>query len=104
MDHEPKPKPSHGSGKKKQAKGATSTTKKSTGKSMAKAFKPMDTPLFCKKSLQTIQEEHEYLDPCGMEATNDIIDHLVGEQVTKNGKLLQCTLPMTNAMGTLLRK
>lgn len=69
-------------------------------KSMAEAFKPFSTPLFWKKSLQTIHEEHEYLDPCGMEATDDIIDHLVGEQVLKLAPLLERALKNKATLGS----
>ena len=52
-------------------------------------------------SLEQIQQEKEFLDPCGMEATDDIIDRLVGEQVDKIGSLLQRTLSGSDALGSL---
>lgn len=95
-------------GKKRKSSAKKSATKKNTTakktkatkasggdpekKSMAESFKPLDTPLFWKMSLKEIKKQQEYLDPCGMEATDDIIDHLVGEQVLKIGKLLERAL------------
>jgi hypothetical protein len=71
-------------------------------KSMAESFKPMSTPLFWKLSLKDIKEKHEYLDPCGMEATDDVIDRSMGEQVLKIGKLLERALTQNNQSdGTL---
>ncbi|KAG7339316.1 SNF2 family helicase [Nitzschia inconspicua] len=70
--------------------------------SMAESFKPLSTPLFWNMSLEEIKQKHEYLDPCGMEATDDVIDHLVGEQVLKIGKLLERALTEDNSVnGTL---
>ena len=59
---------------------------------MCDMFAPMNAPSYSKMSLATIQEEKEFLDPCGMEATDDIIDRLVGDQVDKIGSLLQRAL------------
>jgi hypothetical protein len=42
-----------------------------------------------KMTSQHIKETLTYLDPCGMEATDDIIDSLVGEQLDKVGNLLK---------------
>jgi site-specific DNA-cytosine methylase len=71
-------------------------------KSMAESFMPMNNPLFWKESLNDIQKNHEFLDPCGMEATDDIIDSLVGEQVLKIGKFLEKALMEGNTPnGTL---
>jgi site-specific DNA-cytosine methylase len=82
---------------KKKAAATTAKKEKVEGKqSMAEAFKPFNTPLYWKMPLKTIKEEYEYLDPCGMEATDDIIDHLVGEQVLKIGSLLQRALESKN--------
>ena len=39
-----------------------------------------------------IKETLTYLDPCGMEATDDIIDSLVGDQLDKIGNLLKRAL------------
>jgi hypothetical protein len=50
--------------------------------------------------LTQIQEDHEYLDPCGMEATDDVIDHLVGEQVLKVAKLLERALADPRTIGS----
>jgi hypothetical protein len=43
-------------------------------------------------SLETIYNEKEFLDPCGMEGTDDIISRLVGDQVDKIGPLLRRAL------------
>lgn len=92
--------------KKKGRQGKLGTTKvpaeaKPAGrKSMAESFKPLNNPLFWTQSLPQIQEEHEYLDPCGMEATDDVIDNLVGEQVLKVGKLLERALKDPDTIGS----
>ena len=80
---------------KNKAAGASadvSTAKKGGKKKMAEAFQPINAPSFSDLSLKKIHETKEYLDPCGMEATDNIIDRLVGEQVTKIGSLLQRAL------------
>jgi len=56
---------------------------------MCDSFAPMNTPSYKDLSLETIHEEKEFLDPCGLGSTDDIIDSLVGEQVDKIGSLLQ---------------
>jgi hypothetical protein len=52
-------------------------------KSMAESFTPLTTPLNWTLSLDEIKKANEFLDPCGMEATDDIIDGIVGEQLDK---------------------
>ncbi len=42
-----------------------------------------------KMTSKQIKDTLTYLDPCGMEATDDIIDSLVGEQLDKIGNLLK---------------
>ena len=79
--------PSKARGRRSQGKAPSRSTAK-RGKSLAESFNPIDTPIFWKRSLSDIKKHHEYLDPCGMEATDDIIDHLVGEQVLKIETLL----------------
>lgn len=66
--------------------------KKGDKPSMAESFQPMNTPSYMRLSLETIQEEKEFLDPCGMEATDEVIDRLVGDQVDKIGSLLKRSL------------
>lgn len=44
-----------------------------------------------------IKDTLTYLDPCGMEATDDIIDSLVGEQLDKIGNLLKRALTSEEA-------
>lgn len=56
---------------------------------MSDAFQPMSTPIFPRLSLSQIAKDKTFLDPCGMEATDDIIDRLVGDQLDKIGSLLQ---------------
>lgn len=75
--------------KKPRAKGKKASNK---GPSMAEGFKPMNTPSYKKMSLDQIYKEKEFLDPCGMGGTDDIVDRLVGEQVDKIGLLLQRSL------------
>ena len=81
--------------KKKKARGAkkakVATKKKAEEggkKGMAESFNPLNAPPYFRKTLKEIQEQHECLDPCGTEATDDIIDRLVGDQVDKIGALL----------------
>jgi hypothetical protein len=61
-------------------------------KKMSESFQPINVPIYKKMSLEEIYETKEFLDPCGMEATDGIIDRLVGEQVDKIGSLLKRTL------------
>lgn len=60
-----------------------------TKKSMADSFEPATAPTYKNLSLEQIQKNKSFLDPCGMEATDDIIDNLIGDQVDKIGGLLQ---------------
>jgi len=70
---------------------------------MSDMFKPTNNPIFWNKKMSSaeIQKNLNFLDPCGMEATDDIIDRLVGEQLDKIGNLLKKALtaedvPMLN--------
>ena len=64
---------------------------------MSDAFQPMSTPIFSKLSLDQIAKEKAFLDPCGMEATDDIIDRLVGDQLDKIGSLLHRSILATDS-------
>ena len=57
-------------------------------KTMAESFKPKDAPPYHTMSLQEIWKNHECLDPCGIEATDSIIEGIIGEQIDKIGSLL----------------
>jgi len=73
------------------AKDSAATAKNSKDpekKSMAESFAPINTPIYSKLSMDEIAKTKQFLDPCGMEATDDIIDQLIGEQVDKIGGLL----------------
>jgi site-specific DNA-cytosine methylase len=59
---------------------------------MADAFEPINAPANKTMSLATIHEEKEFLDSCGVEATDDVIDRLVGDQVDKILPLLERSL------------
>jgi hypothetical protein len=61
-------------------------------KKMSESFEAKNYPDYQKLSLQQIKEQKGFLDPCGMEATDGIIDRLVGEQVDKIGGLLHRAL------------
>jgi hypothetical protein len=50
--------------------------------------------------LNEIKETKQFLDPCGQEATDDIISMLVGEQVDKIQLLLQRALDANNHLGS----
>jgi hypothetical protein len=52
-------------------------------KSMAESFQPISTPLFKNLSLEEIASERGYFDPCGLEATDDIIKSIEAEKVDK---------------------
>jgi len=78
-------------GKKKGGK-AASGDGGGKGRTMAELYEPTNAPPFFKLSLDEIEKKHSYLDPCGVEATDDIIDRLVGDQVDKIGALLQRAL------------
>jgi hypothetical protein len=56
--------------------------------SMAEAFQPLNNPLFQKLSRKEIAAQKLFLDPCGQEATDDIIGSLIGQQVEKVKLLL----------------
>ncbi len=74
---------------KKGAKPKTAAAAaKPKGKSMAESFKPINAPIYSNMSLEEIHEQREFFDPCGMEASDDIIEGKVGEQLEKIGGLL----------------
>jgi hypothetical protein len=88
--------------KKKGAAVAKGGNNNNKGKlKMFEAFQPMNAPSFKSLSLKEIQEEKEFLDPCGMEATDDIIDRLVGDQIDKISGLLQRSLESNCEMGSV---
>ena len=82
--------------KKNKTSGTTTKEKnkaKNGGKKkMYEMFQPMNAPTYPNLSLDEIHKTKDYLDPGGMEATDDIISMLVGEQVSKLGSLLQRSL------------
>ena len=80
--------------KKGSKKTASSAKKDKPKKKMCDSFKPTNTPNYWDKKMtsQQIKEEFTYLDPCGMEATDDIVDSLIGEQLDKIGNLLKRAL------------
>jgi hypothetical protein len=55
---------------------------------MSESIVATNTPCFKDLTLDEIRRTKEFLDPCGMEATDDIIDRLVGEQVDRLTPLL----------------
>ncbi|OEU08217.1 hypothetical protein FRACYDRAFT_212855 [Fragilariopsis cylindrus CCMP1102] len=67
------------------------------GVSMADAFQPTNNPVFWKYTKKDIDAHYSFLDPCGMEATDDIIGGLVGRQVDKVGLLLQRALSSSSS-------
>jgi site-specific DNA-cytosine methylase len=82
------------SAKKKERPVAAPATKKignarKGGKKMSESFNPFNVPLYKDLPLQEIHERKEFLDPCGMECSDDIVERLVGEQVDKLGGLLK---------------
>ena len=89
-----KPQKKRGGGGKKKAT-AAKPSDDSGGKekkSMADSFKPINAPPYFRQAQDVIARENECLDPCGTEATDDIIDGLVGKQVDKIGALLSRAL------------
>ena len=91
-------------GRRAKSKSARDTATKSGGgakKKMSESFQPLNAPTYPKDSLEKIRQEKDYLDPCGMEATDDIIGRLVGEQVDKIAGLLQRALSNPNNIGSL---
>jgi len=74
--------------------------KKKEGKKMYESFKPMSNPIYMDMSLDEIQKTKSFLDPCGMEATDDIIDRLVGQQLEKIGNLLHRALRPPESSGS----
>ena len=82
-------------------KASESGAKSATGKvGMAESFKPTNHPPFHDKSLKQIQDEKEFLDPCGVEGTDNIIDRLVGNQVDRIGALLSRALRNPKCLGS----
>jgi hypothetical protein len=78
---------------KTKATRTTTTTSKSKpgadkGKKKNDGFSASNAPIYSKLSMNEIAETKEFLDPCGLEATDDIIDGLIGNQVDKVGSLL----------------
>jgi len=70
---------------------------------MADAFQPINHPLFQKLSRKEIAQQKAFLDPCGMEATDNIIGSLMGQQVDKVGHLLKKSLSNDGSQKTPLR-
>ena len=94
VEEEVKPQKKRGGGGKKKAAaakppGASGGKEK---KGMAESFKPINAPPYFRNAQDVIARENECLDPCGTEATDDIIDGLVGQQVDKIGALLSRAL------------
>lgn len=89
--------------KKRRNKEAIALDKKVKPKSkkMCDSYKPSNNPVFWDKNMtsQQIKEKFTFLDPCGMEATDDIIDRLVGEQLDKIVNLLKRSLTL-GALGS----
>jgi hypothetical protein len=79
--------------KRSKAKKPVSDSKKDTSgkKKMSESFQPTNPPVYSKLSLAEIEQEKEFLDPCGRESTDGVIDRLVGEQVDAIGALMQRT-------------
>jgi hypothetical protein len=75
-------------GKKKKVDPSDGAESKKSNRPMSESFKPLNPPCYSKLSLAEIRKTKEFLDPCGMEATDDIIDSLVGQQVEKMERLL----------------
>lgn len=81
-------------GKKQSASKKAPDTKKEPKRKMSEMFKPTNNPIYWNKGMSSaeIQKNLNFLDPCGMEATDDIIDRLVGEQIDKIANLLKKSL------------
>jgi hypothetical protein len=75
--------------KKKPASAKDKAPQGTTKMKMCDMFQPFNTPTYMKLSLKEIYEQKEFLDPCGIEGTDDIIDCIVGEQVDQIGSLLE---------------
>ena len=81
----------------------TVPSKKEAGpkkKSMKDSFEPYNRPLYPSLTLKEIKETKQFLDPCGQEATDDIISLLVGEQIDKIQALLQRSLGSGKNLGS----
>lgn len=90
-----KKKPSKKASAKKSTKSTTDgdvekKTKMSDVDGIRKTLK--NNPDYFKLSRQEIKDTQSFLDPCGMEATDDIIDRLVGHQLDRISKLLSLAL------------
>lgn len=85
---------------RKPAPKAATQPSKPAKKSMKDSFEPINRPLYPNLSLAEIKKTKQFLDPCGQEATDDIISMLVGEQVDKIQALLQRALAANNHLGS----
>jgi hypothetical protein len=82
-------------------KKAVASAKKNPAKlSMAEAFQPINHPLYQKLTRSDIAAQKLFLDPCGQEATDDIIGSLMGQQVEMVKHLLIKVLSDSSNMGT----
>eukprot|EP00980_Cylindrotheca_fusiformis_P003492 scaffold781_cov132-Cylindrotheca_fusiformis.AAC.11 len=87
-----------------KSKTTTKTGRKTTTaivkkKTMTEGFTPINRPLYPTLSAQE-RYKQQYLDPCGQEATDDIISRLVGDQVDKVFHLLQRSLQADGNLGS----
>ena len=89
------------SGSRGKGTGTSSGNSGTKKKSMAESCDPINAPPYPNKSLEDIQKNHSYLDPCGLEATDGIIDRLVGDMVDRIGSLWQRSLADQNRNGNL---
>ena len=69
-------------------------------KSMAAGISAKNVPNYKDLSWDEIAKTKDFLDPCGMEATDDIIDRLVGGQVDKIAGLLDRALAQDRNLAT----
>mmetsp|Transcript_15839 Transcript_15839/g.39337 ORF Transcript_15839/g.39337 Transcript_15839/m.39337 type:complete len:1761 (-) Transcript_15839:1193-6475(-) len=79
------------------------TSKPATGDrklTMAESFDPINYPLFQELTQNEISEQKQYLDPCGMEASDDIISKLVGNQLDKIMGLFTRAMARPNNLGS----
>ena len=75
--------------------------KKKSKKSMSESYVPQNNPVYYKDTQKHIDKHKQYLDPCGLESTDDIISKLVGNQVDRLlGGLLPRAMETNGTLGS----
>ncbi|GKY91341.1 hypothetical protein MPSEU_000106300 [Mayamaea pseudoterrestris] len=85
----------------RRGKKADTKDKTKTKTALSADIEPKNVPHYKDLSWDEIAATKEFLDPCGMEATDDIIDRLVGKQIDKIAGLLDRALARDGNLGSI---